>query len=87
VLVASQMFYGLAMRSQTKSIFTLGVFGNKYLIGAIVFGIVAQLLVVGIPFMQKAFGLEMPDMKGWIAAISLGLLPLFLNELYKLIKR
>lgn len=87
VLVASQMFYALAMRSQTRSIFTIGVFGNKYLIGAIVFGIIAQLLVVGIPFMQKAFGLQMPDAKGWTAAVLLGLLPLFLNEAYKKVHR
>ncbi len=87
VLVASQMFYSLAMRSSTKSIFTLGIFTNKYLIGAIVFGIIAQLLVIEVPFMQKAFGLQMLDTKGWLMAILLGLAPLILNEVMKLVKR
>lgn len=86
VLVASQMFYSLAMRSPNKSIFSIGIFSNKYLIGAIAFGIIAQLLVIEIPFMQRAFGLQMLDAKGWIMAIFLGLFPLILNEVLKLLK-
>lgn len=86
VLVSTQMFYSLAMRSSKKSIFTIGLFTNKYLIGAIVFGIVAQMLIIEIPFMQKAFGLQMLDLKGWIMAIFLGLVPLILNELLKLFR-
>ncbi len=85
VLVASQMFYALAMRNSIKSIFKIGIFTNKYLIGAIVFGILAQLLVIEVPFMQKAFGLQMLDTNGWLVAIGLGLLPLIVNELYKLV--
>ncbi len=85
VLVASQMFYALAMRNSKKSIFKVGIFTNKYLIGAIVFGILAQLLVIEVPFMQKAFGLQMLDTNGWLVAIGLGLVPLFVNELYKLV--
>ncbi len=87
VLVASQMFYSLAMRNSTKSIFKIGVFSNKYLVGAIVIGIIAQLLVIEIPFMQKAFGLQMLDAKGWLMAIGLGFMPLAINELFKLLNR
>ncbi len=87
VLVASQMFYALAVRHRLKSIFQIGIFSNKYLVGAILAGIVLQLFVIAIPFMQKAFGLTMLDLKGWIMAIVLGLLPLILNEIYKLVKR
>ncbi|HLN52138.1 MAG TPA: cation-translocating P-type ATPase [Lentimicrobium sp.] len=86
VLVASQMFYSLAMRNSSKSIFTIGLFSNKYLIGAIAFGIFAQLVVIEIPFMQNAFGLQMLDAKGWLMAVSLGLVPLILNEVLKVFK-
>jgi len=37
--------------------------------------------------MQKAFGLQMLDTKGWLMAILLGLAPLILNEVMKLVKR
>lgn len=87
VLVASQMFYSLAVRNRIKSIFQIGVFSNKYLVGSIVVGIVLQLLVVAVPFMQKAFGLNMLDARGWLIAVLFGLAPLILNEIYKLFKR
>lgn len=83
VLVASQMFYALTMRSKDKSIFKLGIFTNKYLVGAIIFGIVAQLFVIEIPFMREAFGLQMLDLQGWLVAITFGLLPLLINETIK----
>ena len=36
VLVMCQLFFSLSVRSTTKSIFKLGIFTNKYLIGAII---------------------------------------------------
>ncbi len=48
-MVMCQLFYSLAFRSESKSIFSIGIFSNKYLIGAIILGIALQLLVVGIP--------------------------------------
>jgi Ca2+-transporting ATPase len=87
VLVASQLFYSLAIRNHVKSIFKIGVFSNKYLAGAIVLGLALQLLVIGIPFMQEAFGLQMLDLKGWLMVIALGLVPLFLSEFLKIFRR
>ncbi len=84
VLVCAQLFYSLAIRSHTKSIFKIGLFSNKMLILAIVAGILLQLLVMLIPFMREAFKLQMLDSKGWIMAIALGLVPLFINEIRKL---
>ena len=87
VLVASQLFYSLAIRNHVKSIFQIGVFSNKYLAGAIVLGLALQLLVIGIPFMQEAFGLQMLDLKGWVMVIALGLVPLILSEFLKIFRR
>lgn len=87
VLVASQLFYALAVRNSIKSIFKIGIFSNKYVVGAIILGLLLQLIVVAIPSMQNAFKLQMLDAKGWIMAISLGLVPLLLNEIYKFIVR
>ncbi|WP_299700411.1 cation-translocating P-type ATPase [uncultured Pontibacter sp.] len=86
-LVACQLFYALAMRHPTKSIFQLGVFTNKYLIGAIVLGLALQLIVIGIPFMREAFNLKTLDAKGWWIVVLLGLVPLIVNELGKIYLR
>ena len=87
VLVMSQLFYSLAVRHGSKSIFRIGVFSNKYLVGAILLGIFLQLFVIEIPVMQRAFHLQMLDLGGWVTAISLGLVPLLFNEIFKLFIR
>jgi len=87
VLVMCQLFYSFAVRHGSKSIFQIGVFSNKYLVGAILVGIFLQLFVIEIPVMQRAFHLQMLDLGGWIIAISLGLVPLLFNEIFKLFIR
>ncbi len=87
VLVMCQLFYALAVRNSSKSIFQIGVFSNKYLIGAILVGMFLQLFVIEVPFMQRAFHLQMLDLGGWVIAISLGLVPLLFNEILKIFIR
>lgn len=86
-IISCQLFYSLALRSSKKSIFTIGIFSNWYLVGAVVLGLALQLLVIAVPFMQEAFKLQMLDSRGWIMVLILGLVPLILSELYKLILR
>jgi Ca2+-transporting ATPase len=87
VLVMCQLFYSLALRSRSKSIFQAGIFSNKYLVGAISLGIFLQLIVIGIPAMQSAFHLQMLDLRDWLIVISLGLVPLLSNEVFKIFIR
>ncbi len=87
VLVMCQLFFSLAVRNSSKSIFQIGIFSNKYLVGAIILGVLLQLIVIGIPVMQRAFHLQMLDLGGWIIAISLGLVPLLVNEIVKIFIR
>ncbi len=86
-IIACQLIYSLGLRSTKKSIFSIGLFSNKYLAGSIVLGLALQLLVVLIPFLQEAFKLQMLDLQGWLVAIVLGFFPLFINEIHKLISR
>ncbi len=87
VLVVCQLVYSLALRDQRKSIFTIGIFSNKYLVGAILAGLALQLVVVGIPAIKNAFHLQMPDFRAWGIILALGLTPLVLNEFVKLFIR
>jgi Ca2+-transporting ATPase len=87
VLVISQLFYSLAVRSSSESIFRTGLFSNRYLTASIIIGILLQLIVIGIPVMQHAFNLQMLDLKGWVMAVFLGLVPLLLNEFSKVFIR
>ncbi len=87
VLVTCQLYYSLALRNSTKSIFQIGVFSNIYLIGAIVIGLLLQLIVIYVPAIQGAFKLQMLSLRGWTMALFLGLVPLLLNEFYKIFIR
>lgn len=86
-IICSQLFYAFSFRHSLKSVFSIGVFSNKYLTGAVALGLALQLLVMEIPFMQRAFRLQVLDLQGWIYAIGLGLVPFVLSEIIKIFKR
>ena len=87
VLAASQLFYSMSMRSATKSIFQVGLFSNKPLLGAIVVGFVLQLGVISIPFLSSAFKVQNLNPHDWALVFGFALVPLFVNELIKLVLR
>ena len=87
VLVVGQLVYSLAFRNERKSIFSIGIFSNKYLVGAILAGLALQLVVIGIPAIKSAFHLQMPDIRAWGIIFALGFTPLVLNEFIKLFIR
>ena len=86
VLAASQLLYSLSMRSATKSIFKVGLFSNMYLIGAIIAGFILQLGVISIPFLANAFKVHNLSLMDWGIVILFALVPLTVNELFKLVK-
>ena len=86
-IISCQLFYSLAFRSSIKSIFRIGVFSNKYLIGSIILGLFLQLMIIGMPGMRNAFKLHLLDTGGWIAVILLGSVPLLFYEIGKIFLR
>jgi Ca2+-transporting ATPase len=87
VLAASQLFYSLTMRNATKSIFQVGLFSNKYLIGAIIIGFILQVGVISIPFFASAFKVQMLSGRDWLLVILFALVPLAVNEVVKMFAR
>lgn len=83
-IITCQLFYSFALRSEYKSIFKVGVFSNKYLVGAVIFGLVIQLMVLYIPFMKEAFKLQSLNLNDWLMVLGLGLIPLAANEILKI---
>lgn len=87
VLAASQLFYSLSMRSTTKSIFQVGLFKNKYLIGAIISGLFLQFIVISVRPLAKAFQVQNLSLMDWGLVILLALVPLLVNEIIKIFMR
>lgn len=87
VLAASQLFYSLTVRHGRKSIFQIGVFSNKYLIGAIIIGFILQLTVISVPFLANAFQVHNLSGRDWLVVFFFALIPLIINEIIKLFVR
>ncbi|WFR57048.1 cation-translocating P-type ATPase [Anaerocolumna sp. AGMB13025] len=87
VLAGSQLFYSLTIRSSSKSIFQIGVFSNKYLIGSIIIGFVLQLGVISVPFLAEAFKVHNLSLRDWGIVILFALIPLVVNEIIKLFSK
>jgi len=87
VLSVSQLVHALNMRHPNKSIFKVGLFTNKYLIGAILFGIFLQNIVIAVPALATVFNVYRLTLSDWGFVSALCIVPLVFNEIVKLIRR
>lgn len=73
-----QLTHSLNVRSNTKSLFRLGLFSNMYLIGAIAISAVLQLIVIVVPFFNEIFKVKQLNMEQWgiVLAASIAIIPI-----------
>ena len=73
-----QLTHSLNVRSNTKSLFKLGVFTNMYLIGAIVISAILQVIVIVVPFFNGIFKVQQLNLEQWgiVLAASLAIIPI-----------
>lgn len=86
-LSISQLFHSLNLRNNHKSIFQIGLFTNKFLIASILLGICLQVALVHIPLFNEIFDIKELTLKDWLFILTISLLPVIINELYKAGKR
>ncbi|WP_455206961.1 cation-translocating P-type ATPase [Kaarinaea lacus] len=55
VLTFSQLMHAIVIRSESQSIFTLGLFSNMHLLAAVVFTVLLQLAVIYLPVLNTIF--------------------------------
>lgn len=66
-----------------ESIFKVGLFENKYLIGAFVLGALLQIVVVMVPVFANVFGLVPLTGTQWLYTLGISILPLIIMEAQK----
>ena len=54
-LTVAQLVHSMVIRSETESLFTIGLFSNKPLLGAVLLTLVLQLAVIYLPPLQPIF--------------------------------
>ncbi|MDN5557996.1 MAG: cation-translocating P-type ATPase [Ruaniaceae bacterium] len=85
-LVMMQLFNALNSRSDLNSAFS-HLFTNKWLWFSLAFGVVAQVVVVEVPFLQEAFGTTSLDSLHWLVAVGAGASILVFEEIVKAVRR
>lgn len=65
ILVAFQWFNALNARSDQQSLFKLGLFSNRWLLGGIGLGIILQMVVIYAPPFQRLFHTVSLDLVDW----------------------
>lgn len=86
-LCLSQMGHVLAIRSETQSFFSIGVFSNKPLLGAVLLTLLLQLAVTYVPFLQPVFRTEALTLNEFLLVGAVSSIVFFAVELEKAVLR
>jgi P-type Ca2+ transporter type 2C len=87
VLCLSQLGHVLAIRSEKESLFKMGVFSNKYLLGAVVLTFILQMATIYVPFLNPIFKTEPLTFNELTFTLILSSVVFFAVELEKLVRR
>jgi Ca2+-transporting ATPase len=86
-LCLTQLGHVLAIRSEKHSLFTMGLFSNRYLLGAVVFTFAAQMLTVYVPFLNRVFRTQPLTLTELAITLALSTVVFFAVEVEKLVRR
>jgi Ca2+-transporting ATPase len=87
VVCLSQMGHVLAIRSETRSLFSIGIFSNKPLLGAVLLTFVLQFLITFTPSLQSIFKTQSLSLTEFIIVGITSSLVFFAVEIEKIISR
>ena len=82
-----ELFRAYTVRSERASVFTIGIFSNKYMQYAVGLSIFLLVLVVSVPFLQPIFNTHLPSLQEWLVVLGLSLVPAIAEEVTKFFLR
>ncbi len=83
VLTLSQLFHSMAVRSETASLFSIGILSNKPMLGAIALTVVLQLAVIYVPVFNGIFHTQPLPVYDLVLCLLLSSSVLFVVEIEK----
>ena len=86
-LTFCQMAYAGCIRKNSESIFSINIFGNKALFGAVSLTFLLQLMLIYVPFFQKIFRTVPLSSTELLLCFAVALLVIFASEIEKLVRR
>ena len=82
-----EMFNSLNAMSENQSIFTVGVFSNMWLWGAIACSTLFHCIILYIPIFENIFGTVPLDMQDWSLVLIFTIPVIWIEEILKYISR
>jgi Ca2+-transporting ATPase len=86
-LTLSEMGFVMAIRSNRDSLFSIGVFSNRSLIGAVLLTIALQMAVIYVPFLQNLFSTVALPLSDLAICFGLSILVFLVVEFQKWVSR
>jgi P-type Ca2+ transporter type 2C len=87
IMAFTQLFNVFNMRSLKQSIFTIGVFSNKYINIAVLISVIIQVVLIETPFFERVFKFEYVSLKDFLTLAALSSTVLMAGELYKFFRK
>ncbi len=87
VLCLTQLGHVLAIRSEKESLFKIGLFSNKYLLGAVILTFILQMATIYVPVLNPIFKTEPLSPGELMFTLALSSVVFFAVEIEKFIKR
>ena len=77
-----ELIHSLNVKSE-ESIFKVGIFENKYLVGSIILGTILTILVVMVPVFADVFKLQALTPIQWLYTMAISIMPIIIIEAQK----
>ncbi len=87
VLVLGEVFRSFASRSTTRVFWQVGAFSNLVLLSVVTLSVLAQVAIHYIPVAADLFDVSRISAGDWLICFAVGLVPVTLIELVKLVRR
>jgi len=82
-----ELFRAYTVRSERVSLFSLGIFSNRFMQYAVGLSIALLLLVCAVPFLQPIFNTHFMSLQEWSVVLGLALIPAVSEEITKFFLR
>lgn len=86
-LIFSELLRAYTSRSETLSVFKLGIFSNKYMLGGTLISFLLLLVVIYVPALREIFDTVKLSIYDWDVIVLFGLIPFVAAEVSKIFLR
>jgi Ca2+-transporting ATPase len=86
-LIFSELLRAYTSRSETYSVFSIGFFANKFMVGGTVISFLLLLIVLYVPYLREVFDTTFLSFYDWDIIVAFGLIPFVAAEVSKIFLR